>query len=75
VKTMKLMILGHFLEGDKHGKGVFHDNQEDDYSEEWVGGEMFRRSPVSPTRKNSSSTVTNFTVIKRGLFIERLGLY
>jgi len=58
-------FTGQFLEGDKHGKGVFHDNQEDDYSEEWVGGEMFRRSPVSPTRKNSSSAVTNFTVIKR----------
>jgi len=54
------------LEGDKNGKGVFHDSQEDDYEEEWVGGEMFRRTPVSPTRKNSSSAVTNFTAAKKG---------
>ena len=66
LRPAKLKLIGHFLEGDKNGKGVFHDSQDDDYEEEWVGGEMFRRAPVSPMRKHSSSAVTNFTAAKRG---------
>jgi len=70
LKRAKLTLIGHFLEGDKNGRGVFHDSQEDDYEEEWVGGEMFRRTPVSPTRKNSSSAGTNFTAVKKGMKIK-----
>ena len=61
-------MLGHFLEGEKHGNGVFYDAQNDVYEEEWVNGELMGRAPLSPFKIKSSSTPNNFTGSKRGKF-------
>jgi len=60
-----LKRLGSFLEGEKHGKGIFHDAQNDDYEEEWTNGELTRKAPLSPFKKNNSSILTSFTINKR----------
>lgn len=53
-----IVILGSFLEGEKHGEGVFYDIQNDGYEENWTNGELVRRSPVSPLKQGRSSSKT-----------------